>query len=599
MAALVVHALLVGGLLTGAALALEAVLRGRRYPARLAWLGALMGTVTLPLWMLLRRTGGSGVGGDVAIALPVLLEVQPVASTPTLAARGLELWQGVMAGLGDATGAVAGALGDIPGAALVIGVTWALATLALLLVVVTAVFRIRRGTRELPTEQVEGRAVVVSERMGPAVVGVAHPRIVLPRWILAAPQEVRAMVVLHEEEHVRARDTLLMAVGLLLVLCLPWHPAAWYQFRRLRLAIELDCDVRVVRRGVSPLRYAALLLEVGSRPSFAGAAMVGLAESPSLLERRMRALCAPLPRLNTAAAAFSAVAVLLLVLVACEADTPTVQPEAAVTVAEEGTSVPATDLPEGGPTFTPYTVAPALLNTPEVIAALEREYPPLLRDAGVGGQVLVHFFIGEDGWVRDTRVARTSGHQALDQGALRVGRVFRFSPARNLDEPVAVWIALPITFQGSGDPASGSGSDATRLTRPVPAPTAPVERLSTPDVAPLPGGPAFTPYTVAPQLANVREVQEALVREYPPLLRDAGIGGQALIHFFIDDAGAVTDVRVATSSGHAALDQAALRVAGSFRFTPARNQDDAVAVWIALPITFGTPGGGPAPAPGS
>jgi TonB family protein len=99
------------------------------------------------------------------------------------------------------------------------------------------------------------------------------------------------------------------------------------------------------------------------------------------------------------------------------------------------------------PTFTPYTVAPTLLNTPEVQRVLEREYPAILRDAGIGGQVLVHFFIDESGTVKDTRIAQTSGHQGLDQAAIRVASVFRFRPALNLDKNVPVWIALPITFQ--------------------------------------------------------------------------------------------------------------------------------------------------------
>jgi len=99
------------------------------------------------------------------------------------------------------------------------------------------------------------------------------------------------------------------------------------------------------------------------------------------------------------------------------------------------------------PTFTPYTVAPQLRNTPEVQRALEREYPAILRDAGIGGQVLVHFFIDEQGIVQDNRIATSSGHAALDQAAIRVAAVFRFSPALNLDKNVPVWIALPITFQ--------------------------------------------------------------------------------------------------------------------------------------------------------
>ncbi len=99
------------------------------------------------------------------------------------------------------------------------------------------------------------------------------------------------------------------------------------------------------------------------------------------------------------------------------------------------------------PTFTPFTVRPDLTNEREVQRALEREYPPILRDAGIGGTVQVHFFIDEEGSVQRTLVAQTSGHASLDEAALRVANVFQFTPALNLDKVVPVWIAIPITFQ--------------------------------------------------------------------------------------------------------------------------------------------------------
>lgn len=99
------------------------------------------------------------------------------------------------------------------------------------------------------------------------------------------------------------------------------------------------------------------------------------------------------------------------------------------------------------PTFTPFTVAPEIQNRTEVIRAMEREYPPLLRDAGIGGTVRVYFFIDENGQVQDTRIDQSSGHQALDQAALNVAGVYRFSPALNRDQRVPVWVSFPITFQ--------------------------------------------------------------------------------------------------------------------------------------------------------
>ncbi|MDT8341508.1 MAG: energy transducer TonB [Longimicrobiales bacterium] len=99
------------------------------------------------------------------------------------------------------------------------------------------------------------------------------------------------------------------------------------------------------------------------------------------------------------------------------------------------------------PTFTPYTVAPGMTNGPEVIRALEREYPPLLRDAGIGGTANIWFFIDEDGRVQDTRIQQSSGHAQLDEAALKVAGIMRFSPALNRDKKVPVWVTFPITFQ--------------------------------------------------------------------------------------------------------------------------------------------------------
>ena len=105
-----------------------------------------------------------------------------------------------------------------------------------------------------------------------------------------------------------------------------------------------------------------------------------------------------------------------------------------------------TDL-AANPVFTPMTVRPELRNRDEVLAALMREYPSILRDAGVGGQVIVWFFISETGQVLDRRVSQSSGHQQLDDAALKVADIYRFTPALNRDQTVQVWIQLPITFQ--------------------------------------------------------------------------------------------------------------------------------------------------------
>lgn len=102
---------------------------------------------------------------------------------------------------------------------------------------------------------------------------------------------------------------------------------------------------------------------------------------------------------------------------------------------------------EKRPTFTPYTVAPTLLNRQEMARALQRDYPPLLKKAGIGGRVLVNFYIDAKGQVHKTLIDESSGHKALDDAALRVAGEMRFSPALNRDKRVPVWVTFPITFE--------------------------------------------------------------------------------------------------------------------------------------------------------
>jgi protein TonB len=119
----------------------------------------------------------------------------------------------------------------------------------------------------------------------------------------------------------------------------------------------------------------------------------------------------------------------------------------------------------------------------------------------------------------------------------------------------------------------------------------PIENLPPPPSASsedISAAPTFTPYTVRPRLKNEAEVQRALMRFYPPLLRDAGISGTVQMWFFIDENGKVQKTQVNQSSGYEAFDQAAQKVAALMQFAPALNRDKKVPVWVSIPIVFQT-----------
>jgi periplasmic protein TonB len=75
-----------------------------------------------------------------------------------------------------------------------------------------------------------------------------------------------------------------------------------------------------------------------------------------------------------------------------------------------------------------------------------RNYPPTLRDAGMGGTVVIWFFVDEHGRVARLQLSRTSGICELDVAGMNIASIMRFSPAGLNDTPVAVWVEIPIVF---------------------------------------------------------------------------------------------------------------------------------------------------------
>lgn len=68
---------------------------------------------------------------------------------------------------------------------------------------------------------------------------------------------------------------------------------------------------------------------------------------------------------------------------------------------------------------------------PRVTSTVAPVYPQALRDAGIGGRVVVRGVVGIDGRVESAVVVRSSGNSTLDNNALSAFYKWRFSPAKN------------------------------------------------------------------------------------------------------------------------------------------------------------------------
>jgi hypothetical protein len=167
-------------------------------------------------------------------------------------------------------------------------VGWGAASAALLLAILAGSLQSSRHRRRWERGNIAGLLVHISEDAGPAIVGLLDPQIVVPRWLLQCPTDTQELVIAHERSHLEANDAQLVTVALGLLVCMPWNLPLWWQLRRLRLAIEIDCDARILRCGYDLSRYGEILIAIAERQSTTLGMAIAMSEPRSRLEQRIR-----------------------------------------------------------------------------------------------------------------------------------------------------------------------------------------------------------------------------------------------------------------------------------------------------------------------
>lgn len=303
IASWMIYMVLVSATVSLAAIVVENALRATGMPTRLLWVAGIcfpVITAIVSAWLpmnvearqllLPRRDSYAGQAGHVQVAdsrsrlilRPPSIAVSPNSRLASLDSTLLALWM---------TGCLF-TLGVFGGAAV-------------------RLWRIRTAAE---VRDVDGVRVAITPSTGPLVVGVLHPQILIPRWVLELDHRERQLVVAHEQEHLRAHDPALLAFSALAVGFTPWNPFVWFMLRKLGQAIELDCDRRVLRERPDTRAYAHLLLSVASRSQTNLIPLAGLATSTSSLERRFRSMTLK-PTRNRAYRVISVFATVPLLLV--------------------------------------------------------------------------------------------------------------------------------------------------------------------------------------------------------------------------------------------------------------------------------------------
>ncbi|CAN5658821.1 MAG: TonB family protein [Gemmatimonadetes bacterium] len=427
-------ALFISTLFTGWAALAERLSVQRERSARWSWAVAMAGSIVVPLGSIWwHRPGSSSVhaiGEHVIGARPDVGTTIFMVPTATGWLAELDVW--------------------------LIG-GWAVCSLLALGAICRSALALRSQRRWWASGSVGGVPVSISRATGPAAAGILRPEIVVPAWVLSANEEDQRLLVEHELEHHRAGDPLLLLASRIGLALMPWNLPLRFQLHRLRAAVEIDCDARVLREsGRSSRRYGILLIETARLTGRASEVLAFAA--PTVLERRLRVLTGERPKLSGRTRMGALVLVLSapVLLTIIPAPPPPSAELLRVAVAvwlDSRGAQPIHAIENSGRV--------ELMNRHEAPAILRRRYPATLREAGIGGTVIIDAFVDETGRVGEMRINESSGQRDLDRAGLDVMQDLRFAPARAAGRPVSTWVQHPVTFLP--DQVEGSSGPPVRI----------------------------------------------------------------------------------------------------------------------------------------
>jgi beta-lactamase regulating signal transducer with metallopeptidase domain len=289
----------------------------------LAWIAyillltVMLGVTALALEQLSRRSGWGtrwvwAIAIGASLVMPVLLLIVPRAEVPQgIVVSGVPTASRIAQGTAPATHSAQ--LASMPTQApfddLLI-LSWIALSTIMIGFIALSWLRLRRAAAGWTSTRIADTTVLVSDDLGPAVVGYFPGRVVIPGWILQADVSLQRVAVLHENQHLSARDPQLLLAALSCVALMPWNLPLWWLLQRLRTAVEIDCDARVLRSGEDVVVYGRALLDVASSHGRMPLLSPSMIEPTTQLERRIRLLDTSVATLSKPLAFATAMALL-------------------------------------------------------------------------------------------------------------------------------------------------------------------------------------------------------------------------------------------------------------------------------------------------
>src|SRR5471032_213317 len=165
---------------------------------------------------------------------------------------------------------------------------WVVLTVGMLLTLALRSVQLMLHRRRWQKSMLLGTPVYLSAFLGPCVAGLLRPCIVMPAWLDIIPAQEQALLLAHAQCRLAARDPQLLAAAYAMIVLMPWNLPLWWMLHKLRFAIELDGDARMLAQGHTLKEYAAMLRRHGQYYSGLTGASPFAQDDPQALRRRRR-----------------------------------------------------------------------------------------------------------------------------------------------------------------------------------------------------------------------------------------------------------------------------------------------------------------------
>lgn len=366
----------------------------------------------------LRRFAGAGIAyaAWASVPLAAIAVLLPESQSPVAGPMLLvDAWHTATSGVVDATQTI--------GVGTAMSWSWLIGALAFSSVLVIRQVRfLHRLQRRDESGEEPG------EPLGPAVVGLLRPRIVLPAdFAQRYTPEEQVLVLEHEREHLRRGDLPAQALCSLLC-CLFWfNPLVHLGAARFRFDQELACDADVIRAFPNSRRTYGDAMFKTQLAGF-GLPLGCHWQSVHPLKERIAMLRQPLPGLLRRRSGLALLAVMFTI------GTYTVW-----------AAQPAKD-PAPVPTLQAVTDEDVLANP---------KYPAEAAAAGINGQVVLDLLVGADGMVKEIKITSSEPAGVFDKAATTAASGWRFNAGRNgaPGHKVEGWVRVPVQFTHDLPPA--------------------------------------------------------------------------------------------------------------------------------------------------